>query len=108
MYILKVLLVLAGYAPLGNDMYVLWGNLPLAHNAGTGQYSWTWYFPNDFKISVLSAVGTLRDCGYGTSYDRSGLGINGYYTNRIAGHTKNNTIGAFTQTIHFIVVGKRL
>ena len=98
----------AGYAPLGNDMYVLWGNLPLAHNAGTGQYSWTWYFPNDFKISVLSAVGTLRDCGYGSSYDRSGLGINGYYTNRIAGHTKNNTIGAFTQTIHFIVVGKRL
>ena len=98
----------AGYAPLGNDMYVLWGNLPLAHNAGTGSYSWTWYFPNDFKISVLSAVGTLRDCGYGYSYDRSGLGINGYYTNRIAGHTKNNTIGAFTQTIHFIVVGKRL
>ena len=98
----------AGYAPLGNDMYVLWGNLPLAHNAGTGSYSWTWYFPNDFKISVLSAVGTLRDCGYGYSYDRSGLGINGYYTNRIAGHTKNNTIGAFTQHIHFIVVGKRL
>ena len=98
----------AGYAPLGNDMYVLWGNLPLAHNSGTGQYNWTWYFPNDFKISVLSAVGTLRDCGYGSSYDRSGLGINGYYTNRIAGHTKNNTIGAFTQTIHFIVVGKRL
>tara|TARA_B100000497_G_scaffold98112_1_gene110599 strand:- start:341 stop:2290 length:1950 start_codon:yes stop_codon:yes gene_type:complete len=98
----------SGYAPLGNDMYVLWGNLPLAHNSGTGQYSWTWYFPNDFKISVLSAVGTLRDCGYGYSQDRSGLGINGYYTNRIAGHTKNNTIGAFTQTIHFIVVGKRL
>jgi len=97
----------AGYAPLGNDMYVVWGNYALAHT-GSGQYSWTWYFPNNFTMTVLSAVGTLRDCGYGYSYDRSGLGINGYYTNRISGHTKNDTIGAFTQHIHFVVIGKKV
>ena len=97
----------AGYAPLGNDMYVVWGNYALAHT-GSGQYNWTWYFPNNFTMTVLSAVGTLRDCGYGYSYDRSGLGINGYYTNRISGHTKNDTIGAFTQHIHFVVIGKKV
>tara|TARA_B100001939_G_scaffold118767_1_gene103091 strand:+ start:167 stop:2386 length:2220 start_codon:yes stop_codon:yes gene_type:complete len=97
----------AGYAPLGNDMYVVWGNYAIAHT-GSGQYNWTWYFPNDFTMTVLSAVGTLRDCGYGYSYDRSGLGINGYYTNRIAGHTKNDTIGSFTQHIHFVVIGKKV
>tara|TARA_B100001175_G_scaffold285999_1_gene267414 strand:+ start:13677 stop:15896 length:2220 start_codon:yes stop_codon:yes gene_type:complete len=97
----------AGYAPLGNDMYVVWGNYAIAHT-GSGQYNWTWYFPNNFTMTVLSAVGTLRDCGYGYSYDRSGLGINAYYTNRIAGHTKNNTIGAFTQHIHFVVIGKKV
>ena len=97
----------AGYAPLGNDMYVVWGNYAIAHTS-SGQYNWTWYFPNNFTMTVLSAVGTLRDCGYGYSYDRSGLGINAYYTNRIAGHTKNDTIGAFTQHIHFVVIGKKV
>ena len=97
----------AGYAPLGNDMYVVWGNYAIAHT-GSGQYNWTWYFPNNFTMTVLSAVGTLRDCGYGYSYDRSGLGINAYYTNRIAGHTKNDTIGSFTQHIHFVIIGKRV
>ena len=97
----------AGYAPLGNDMYVVWGNYAIAHT-GSGQYNWTWYFPNNFTMTVLSAVGTLRDCGYGYSFDRSGLGINGYYTNRIAGHTKNDTIGSFTQHIHFVIIGKKV